>query len=101
MTENAKSPLLTRQEAAQFMRMHLRTFTKRVMPNVARVRAGGRWFYLESDLRDYIEKGRVLPNGKPQARVKTTKKLPKADQEKIKKLMADIARDERPKLRVV
>lgn len=51
MTE---SPLLTRAEAAAYLRVSLRTFERQVQPRLSMVRIGGRFFTTTEDLDRWL-----------------------------------------------
>jgi hypothetical protein len=62
------SPLLTRDEAAMYCRVGLRTFDRRVAPYVRTVPIGARRFYDRRDIDTWLETqkdGRSLEIGEP------------------------------------
>src|SRR5262245_15417825 len=57
--DDLDSPMLTRREAAAFCRVSLRTFERYVLPRIARVRLGGRFFFMKGDLTRWLEQQKV------------------------------------------
>lgn len=56
------SPLRTREEAAEYLRVSLRTFNRRVAPQLPRVPIGGRVFYDRKDLDRWLDAQKVGPS---------------------------------------
>lgn len=58
-TSALESPLLTREEAARYCRVSLRTFDRQVASEVPRVRIGCRCLYDRKDIDRWLERHKV------------------------------------------
>ena len=58
-TPTVDSPLLTRDEAARYCRVSLRTFDRQVASEVPRVRIGCRCLYDKKDIDQWLERHKV------------------------------------------
>lgn len=61
MSAHAQPRLVTKQEAADYLRVSLRTFDRHVAPRIETVRIGGRVFYTWEELNRWLDAQTVGP----------------------------------------
>src|SRR5690606_7820342 len=69
--QNTQSPLLTQTEAAQYLRIGLRTFQRVVAPFVG-FKVGGRCFYSKELLDGWLETRKLAPCPGPSSPLSTS-----------------------------
>jgi hypothetical protein len=64
----SESRLATREEAARYLRVSIRTFNRRIAPQLARIPIGSRVFYDREDLDRWLDAQKVGPSTAIRAR---------------------------------
>lgn len=65
-------PLLTKREAARYLRMSERTLERQVLPQITRVQVGGRQLIEREELERWLESQKVGPSSRTRVRERTS-----------------------------